>query len=117
MKVVQRGKVASIAYGTYGVNLEDWSESYPSLHVPCDVVAAYPIAQDSNWEYGNSGMRRTYPYPKRGESFRVELCFDSGEEAKHAFKALLSGKKDIKDFWRNIQPTPYLTLAQILKCL
>ena len=49
-------------------------------------------------------------YPKRGESFRLELWFKTEEQTRQAFADLLSGKKSLKDFRENAERPHYLDL-------
>ena len=45
MKVIERRNITSKVDGEYLLQMEDWSEDYPSVHAYADQLAAYPIAK------------------------------------------------------------------------
>ena len=95
MKVIERRNITSKVDGEYLLQMEDWSEDYPSVHAYADQLAAYPIAKGSVYK-GN------YSYPRRGEK---------------AMNALEDGTKTLKDFVNTFDTTPNLTRKQICECL
>ena len=70
MKVIERRNITSKVDGEYLLQMEDWSEDYPSVHAYADQLAAYPIAKGSVYK-GN------YSYPRRGEKFRLSVFVPS----------------------------------------
>lgn len=63
------------------IQIEDWCEDY-SFHRFADLVAAYPICQ-------NSVIKRR---------FRAECQFENASKASEAFYSLVSGEKTLDDF-------------------
>ena len=108
MKVIERRNITSKVDGEYLLQMEDWSEDYPSVHAYADQLAAYPIAKGSVYK-GN------YSYPRRGEKFRMK--FTSTAQAQKAMNALEDGTKTLKDFVNTFDTTPNLTRKQICECL
>ena len=79
MKVIERRNITSKVDGEYLLQMEDWSEDYPSVHAYADQLAAYPIAKGSVYKgYYN------YAYPRRGEKFRLGMKFTSTVQAQKA---------------------------------
>lgn len=112
MKVIERRNITSKVDGEYLLQMEDWSEDYPSVHAYADQLAAYPIAKGSVYKgYYN------YAYPRRGEKFRLGMKFASTVQAQKAMNALEDGTKTLKDFVNNFDTTPNLTRKQICECL
>lgn len=97
-KIVEK---ATLTDGTH-IQIEDWHPCY-DFEPTCGTLAAYPIAKETNTE-------NIMNYPKRGESFRLELWFKTEEQTRQAFADLLSGKKSLKDFRENAERPHYLDL-------
>lgn len=110
MKVIERRNITSKVDGEYLLQMEDWSEDYPSVHAYADQLAAYPIAKGSVYK-GN------YSYPRRGEKFHLGMKFTSTAQAQKAMNALEDGTKTLKDFVNTFDTTPNLTRKQICECL
>ena len=108
MKVIERRNITSKVDGEYLLQMEDWSEDYPSVHAYADQLAAYPIAKGSVYK-GN------YSYPR--EKFRLGMKFTSTAQAQKAMNALEDGTKTLKDFVNTFDTTPNLTRKQICECL
>lgn len=72
------------------IQIENWAETYPNLHKENDTIGFYPMAVNDIY---NAEHPYFPAYPKRGQTFRAELKFDTAEEAKEAFEALKSGEK------------------------
>lgn len=92
MKIIKKSKMQD---GTT-IQIEDWSETYPSLMNPF-TIGSYPIAKES--------IDGSFS-PKRGERFRLEMDFSTMEEAKEIFMRLESGMlhlKDLKDKFTNLE--------------
>lgn len=85
MKIIKKGKFPD---GT-DLQLEDWSEAYPGVFQKNATVSAYPVAVCS--------LPGQFS-PKIGEKFRAQFEFDTGEQAKEAFRALLAGEKSLVDY-------------------
>ena len=113
MKVIEKKQIQPAVDGNYLIQVEDWSKDYPSVHTKHDQLAAYPIAKKSKYRGGIDG----YEYPRRGERFRLGMCFPSEAEAKEAMQALEAGTKTLKDFVEMFDTTPNLTRGQIAYCL
>lgn len=64
------------------IQLEDWSKDY-SFHKENDTIGAYPIAKKTN-EESEFGA-------KKGKEYRLELRFETGEQADNAYNELLQG--------------------------
>ena len=110
MKIIETRKITSKVDGEYLLQMEDWSEDYPSLHAYADQLAAYPVAKDSVFN-------RYSTYPKRGEKFRLGMKFTNTMQAEKAMNALEDGTKTLKDFVDIFDTTPNLTRQQICRCL
>ena len=61
MKVIEKRNITSKVDGEYLLQMEDWSEDYPSLHAYADQLAAYPVAKGSVY-------KDTIPIPAEGRS-------------------------------------------------
>lgn len=84
MKIIERAKMPN---GT-DIQIEDWSKDY-NCYAECATVGAYPIAQVS-------GDR---PFePERNKTFRMEIDFNTKEEARECFEQLKAGDKQLIDF-------------------
>ena len=110
MKVIETKNITSKVDGEYLLQMEDWSEDYPSLHAYADQLAAYPVAKGSVY-------KGHYSYPRRGEKFRLGMKFTNTIQAKNAMNALEDGTKTLKDFVDIFDTTPNLTRKQICECL
>ena len=110
MKVIERRNITSKVDGEYLLQMEDWSEDYPSVHAYADQLAAYPIAKGSVY-------KGHYSYPRRGEKFRLGIKSTSTAQAQKAMNALEDGTKTLKDFVNTFDTTPNLTRKQICECL
>lgn len=86
-------ETAAMPDGT-GIQLEDRSDDYPTLHTYCDTVGAYPVATQSL-------QGPIWVYPKRGKTFRVTLTFQNETEARSAYESLQAGTKRLSDFADN----------------
>lgn len=75
MKVIETKNITSKVDGEYLLQMEDWSEDYPSLHAYADQLAAYPVAKGSVY-------KGHYSYPRRGEKFRLGMKFTNTIQAK-----------------------------------
>ncbi len=74
------------------IQIEDWSEAYPTIFCKNSIIAAYPKAKESVF---NRLFDHLPPYPMRNKTFRAWFEFDSAEEAKTAFGDLISGRKTL----------------------
>ena len=110
MKVIEKRTIRSAVNGEYLVQLEDWSEDYPSIHAPADQLAAYPVAKADVFKEWNT-------YPRRGEKFRLGIHFSSEKKARKAMEALEDGTKTLKDFSDKFDTTPNLNREQLVSCL
>lgn len=94
MKILKRGAMKD---GTE-IQIEDWSNVYPSEPV-ASTISAYPVAKrSSKQEFG----------PKEGQIFRLEMKFSSKEETEEAFGLLVSGKKRLDDCYFNFYYKEYI---------
>ena len=59
MKVIETKNITSKVDGEYLLQMEDWSEDYPSLHAYADQLAAYPVAKGSVYKghYSYTGKK------------------------------------------------------------
>ena len=110
MKVIERRNITSKVDGEYLLQMEDWSEDYPSVHAYADQLAAYPIAKGSVYK-GN------YSYPLRGEKFPMGRKLTITAQSQKRMNALEDGTKTLKDFVNTFDTTPNLTRKQICECL
>lgn len=83
-------KVDEMKCGTK-LQLEHW-ESLAHLDVPVDIVAAYPKAKES--------MPGIFA-PKRGQTFRLAIGFNSNKEAEQVYGSLLNGSTKLLDHTSN----------------
>ena len=97
MKIVKKGFMPD----TTPIRIEDWSETY-SFYKPASTLTAYPKAE--------SNLPGTWS-PKRGNSFRLEMQFDSKKSAERAFDDLISGRTTLADY------TAYMRHPEYAKCL
>lgn len=74
MKILMKG----FTHDEFAVQLEDWSEDYPTYRYKFD-IGAYP---KESWK----------------KRFRAQCEFKNKDEALEVFEALLSGKKTVFDF-------------------
>lgn len=70
------------------IQIENWHANYDFI-APNSMIAAYPISK-----YTHAGGFS----PKAGEPYRFAFCFKTEADAERAFKALLAGKKTLKDY-------------------
>ena len=110
MRIIEKLIVHSTVNGDYSLQLEDWSNDYPSVYAKNALLAAYPVAKSSNY-----GEHTTYP--KRGQTFRLSMQFASEAEARTAMQELSAQKKILQDFIANFEPSPNLGRYQIMQCL
>lgn len=61
MKVIERRNITSKVDGEYLLQMEDWSEDYPSVHAYADQLAAYPLLRAAC-------TKATIPIPAVGRS-------------------------------------------------
>ena len=85
MEVIER---AVMPDGT-DIQIEDWSKDY-SCFAECGTIATYPIAKQT--------ARNLLEYPRRNETFRLDIQFKNKDEARKCFEQLKSGEKQIIDF-------------------
>lgn len=83
------------------IRIEDWSENY-SFYRPASTLTAYPTAE--------SNLPGTWS-PKMGNSFRLEMQFDSRKDAEQAFDDLISGKTVLTDY------AAYMRHPEYAKCI
>lgn len=84
MKILEKGIIPD---GTK-IQIEEWNEDYSFMSYG-STIGAYPTSQvncGGTWS------------PKRGETFRFQLDFNSNNEAKKAYMELLNGNKTLKDY-------------------
>ena len=109
MKVINRG---TVKIAGCPLRLEDWSMDYPCSHHGADVVAAYPTSRESL--YTGTGFT---PFPKRGESFRLEMHFETENAAVEAFGKLLTGLASLHDYASCVLSTPTISAADFMRCI
>jgi len=89
MKVVKQARTKD----GMKVQIEDWYETFPKIHKPCDVLAAFPVIDN------NRGMtpreRKAY---RCGETIRISFQFENGKQALVAMAALCNGKCTLASF-------------------
>lgn len=113
MKIITKGVTAD----GVAIQIEDWSEDYPSVHEYGDQLAAYPVSKHSVPHfYGQIGAFLR-DYPKSGERFRLGMHFGSFCEAKQAYEDLTSGKTQLSDYVSRYDTTPTTSAADFLHCL
>lgn len=84
MKILQKDKMPN---GT-AIQLEDWSEDYLFMDY-ASTIGVYPISKyNSQKQFG----------PKQGKPFRIDLDFNSQEEAGKAYTDLIEGKTNLLDY-------------------
>lgn len=106
MKVLNRG----IMPDKTKIQLEDWSEDYPSFHAKSDVIAAYPIAKVSASRTVFEGINRqpcVWEYPPQYHSFRLCLRFPCGSDAEKAYSKLLDGTARLLDYVEYMEEKKY----------
>lgn len=72
----------------YTIQIEDWSEDYPTVFKKNDVVAVYPISKANS----------EYRWILAGDIFRCMFHFRNGYEARTAYELLIKGMKKPEDF-------------------
>ena len=92
MQIIERGIMPDGAK----ILIEDWSNDYDFMRKNA-TIAVYPKAVNSI--YKNPDSR--HPYPERGETFRASFDFSTEEEAKNAFRSMVSGSKSYMDYMDN----------------
>ena len=94
MKILER---TILTDGT-AIRREDWSRDYGFM-AEGTTVAAYHIAKESIDGYFT---------PKRGEKFRLAICFGNDTQAaKDCYSALVNGEKNLKDFAKHFEHQEY----------
>ena len=91
------------------VQIEDWHQDLPSLHVACDTLAAYPVCKQPaiiREFVGVNGFRRS-EYPERYRNFRLALQFPCVEDAETAYNKLLNGEANLLDYSEYMQEKKY----------
>lgn len=86
MKVIRKSKT----FSNIDIQQEDWSEDY-SCYSKNSTIAVYPT----------SIMRNESGLIGRGDKFRLELSFDTEEQANECYENLISGKAKINDYKEN----------------
>ena len=109
MKIITKGVMSG---ADCPLRLEDWSMDYPCTHHGADVLAAYPTSRESL--YAGTGFT---PYPKRGESFRLEMHFETENAAVEAFGKLLTGLASLRDYASCVLSTPTISAADFMRCI
>ena len=109
MRIIYRAHISSPVDGDYDIQVEDWSEDYPGTFAPCGTLAAYPAAKAP---LGSGFVAR-----KKGDQFRLQMNFESMEEAADAMSDLLMHDKTLKDFAPHFYLTPTLRRDDILSIL
>lgn len=81
MKVLERTKTPR----GIDIQIEDWAETYPNVYGYGETLAAYPktVTNDNH--------------------IRLEIEFNSHEEAKEALRALEAGEKELRDYKDNFR--------------
>lgn len=93
------------------IQIEDWSEDFPSLHQKNDVVAAYPVAKAAASRkvfQGINGLPCVWEYPRKYDSFRLCLQFPCASDAESAYNNLLNGTAQLLDYKDYIQEKKYI---------
>lgn len=82
------------------IQMEDWSQDFPSIHSENDVVAAYPIAKQPATTLAFEGVFgfRKYEYPQQYRTFRFALQFPTAADAETAYNNLVSGEVSLLDY-------------------
>ena len=93
MKIIRKGTTPN---GTH-IQIEDWSENYTS-HNKNATIGFYPMALENIYREDKPHWT---PYPKRGETFRASLDFNTEEEALEAFVLLENGCREFTDYINN----------------
>ncbi len=100
MQVIRKGTTPN---GT-DIQIEDWSEDY-SCHKKNATIGFYPMATENIYKEGTEKIKEDHPdwipYPKRGETFRASLNFDTEMEALEAFVLLENGCREFTDYMDN----------------
>lgn len=96
MKVLQK----SIMKDGTKIQREYWEE-FLSSPLCVNLITAYPKAKES-------GESPVLVYPKRGETFRLEIEFKTTEEAERVFCLLESGEKLLRDCANNFSHKEYI---------
>lgn len=80
------------------IRIEDWSETYPGTFKKNATIGFYPMATENIYKEDHPDWT---PYPKRGETFRASLNFDTEMEALEAFVLLKNGCREFTDYMDN----------------
>ena len=94
MQVIRKGTTPN---GT-DIRIEDWSETYPGTFKKNATIGFYPMAIHDIYDEENPQFPA---YPKRGETFRASLNFDTEMEALEAFVLLENGCREFTDYMDN----------------
>lgn len=100
MRIVQKGIMPD---GTK-IRIEDWSEDC-NCWLPCAHIGAYPIAKSYRQRHND------WLFPKLGHTFRLGFDFKDMILAAEAFDALVSGKKQLRDYAKEADN------PELLECL
>ena len=79
------------------IQIENWNDAYNFIPKNA-TIGFYPMAVNDIYREDKPHF---HAYPKRGETFRASLEFNTDEEAKNAFEDLKSGKKTYIHFLDN----------------
>lgn len=109
MEIVLKNKIISPVDGEYLLQLEDWHEDYPNTFAPCSTLAAYPAAK--------APLGRGFVARKKGETFRLQMDFESAQEAAAAMSELFLHSKTLKDFAPHFYLSPTVSQDDILSVL
>jgi len=94
MKILEKGIMSN---GTK-IQIEDWSKSY-SFASPGDTLAAYATSKISIED----------PFaPKKGKLYRFAFKFNSLQETRKAYTALIKGEKMLSDYRINLYRPEYI---------
>ena len=80
------------------IRIEDWSETYPGTFKKNATIGIYPMALENIYREDKPHWT---PYPKRGETFRASLDFNTEGEALEAFVLLENGCREFTDYINN----------------
>lgn len=91
------------------IQMEDWSQEFPSIHSENDVVAAYPIAKQPATTLAFEGVFgfRKYEYPQQYRTFRFALQFPCSDDAEAAYQNLVNGNASLLDYEKYAQNKEY----------
>lgn len=116
MRIIRKCKMPD---GT-ALQQEDWHQDYPGAFASEATVAAYPVSKQSIWSRRVDEDWEScsdHAYPRRGSKFRLDMQFNSCDEAVEAMRCLESGEKRLQDYAASFLTPPLLGRDDILFCL